>query len=76
MTGLGAVPRNRLTKILAIVLAVLVVVGAAIAVRNIFFGPKTITAYFPTATAIYPGDDEHGQYDRQYLREPVARHCT
>ena len=57
MTGLGAVPRNRLTKILAIVLAVLLVVGAAIAVRNIFFGPKTITAYFPTATAIYPGDE-------------------
>ena len=26
-------------------------------VRNVFFGPKTITAYFTTATAIYPGDE-------------------
>jgi virulence factor Mce-like protein len=26
-------------------------------VRNVFFGPTTITAYFPTATAIYPGDE-------------------
>jgi virulence factor Mce-like protein len=25
-------------------------------VRQIFFGPKTITAYFTSATAIYPGD--------------------
>ena len=25
--------------------------------RQVFFGPKTITAYFPTATAIYPGDE-------------------
>lgn len=57
MTRPEATKRNRLTKILAIVLAVLVVVGAGIAIRNIFFGPKTITAYFPTATAIYPGDD-------------------
>ena len=31
--------------------------GTAIAVRNTFFRPTTITAYFPTATAIYPGDD-------------------
>ncbi len=28
-----------------------------VAVRNTFFRPTTITAYFPTATAIYPGDD-------------------
>ncbi len=25
--------------------------------RQVFFGPKTITAYFPTATSIYPGDE-------------------
>jgi virulence factor Mce-like protein len=25
-------------------------------VRQVFFGPKTITAYFTSATAIYPGD--------------------
>lgn len=57
MTRLPEVPRDKLKKWLAVALAVLVVVGAAIAVRNIFFRPKTITAFFPTATAIYPGDD-------------------
>ena len=35
----------------------LLVAGAAFVARQVFFGPKTITAYFPTATAIYPGDD-------------------
>jgi phospholipid/cholesterol/gamma-HCH transport system substrate-binding protein len=57
MTRLETVPRNRLKKGLAIVLAGLVVFGAAVAIRNTFFRPKTITAFFPTATAIYPGDD-------------------
>jgi len=57
MMRLDAVPRNRLKAGLAIVLAGLIVVGAAIAIRNTFFRPTTITAYFPTATAIYPGDD-------------------
>jgi len=28
----------------------------AVAVGSMFFGPKTITAYFTSATAIYPGD--------------------
>jgi virulence factor Mce-like protein len=32
-------------------------VGAAFAVRHLFFAPTTITAYFPTATSIYPGDE-------------------
>ena len=31
--------------------------GATLVVRNAFFGPTTITAYFASATAIYPGDD-------------------
>ena len=57
MMRLGAIPRNKLKAALAIVLAGLVVVGAAVAIRNTFFRPTTITAYFPTATAIYPGDD-------------------
>ncbi|ORW36727.1 mammalian cell entry protein [Mycobacterium paraense] len=57
MTGLRAIPRNKLKVGLAIVLAGLLVVGAGIAIRNTFFRPTTITAYFPTATAIYPGDD-------------------
>jgi virulence factor Mce-like protein len=57
MMRLGAIGRNRLKVGLAIVLVGLVVLGTAIAIRNTFFRPTTITAYFPTATAIYPGDD-------------------
>ncbi len=57
MMRLERLPRNKLKIGLAILLAGLVVVGTAIAIRNTFFRPTTITAYFPTATAIYPGDD-------------------
>ncbi len=49
--------RRRLVTIAAIALAVALVAGAAFLVRQVFFGPKTITAYFPTATSIYPGDE-------------------
>ena len=49
--------RNKLMLGLAVVLAVLVVAGAGLVVRNTFFHPKTISAYFTTATAIYAGDD-------------------
>jgi virulence factor Mce-like protein len=49
--------RNRLAIGVAVLLAIALVAGAAFLVRQIFFGPKTITAYFPTATAIYPGDE-------------------
>lgn len=49
--------RKRLVAGTAIVLALVLVAGAAFLVRQVFFGPKTITAYFPTATAIYPGDE-------------------
>ena len=49
-------------KRLAVVTAVILAVASrrrrrAFLVRQVFFGPKTITAYFPTATAIYPGDE-------------------
>lgn len=57
MMRLQAIPRGKLKIGLAIVLAGLLLVGTAIAIRNTFFRPTTITAYFPTATAIYPGDD-------------------
>jgi virulence factor Mce-like protein len=50
------IPRNRLAAAAALALAVLLIAGAAVVVRNIFFGPRTISAYFTTATAIYPGD--------------------
>jgi phospholipid/cholesterol/gamma-HCH transport system substrate-binding protein len=53
---ISRIPRNRLTAVAAVVLAALLIAGVAVAVRAIFFGQKTITAYFTTATAIYPGD--------------------
>src|ERR1700730_15911292 len=56
MSRIRRLPRNRVTTVAAVVLAGLLVAGAAFVVRQIFFGPKTITAYFTTATAIYPGD--------------------
>jgi len=49
--------RKRLTTVTAVVLVGLVVAGAAVLVRNTFFGQRTITAYFTTATAVYPGDE-------------------
>ena len=54
---IARIPRSRLTAVAAVVLVGLVVAGAALLVRNTFFGPRTITAYFTTATAIYPGDE-------------------
>lgn len=51
------IPRRRLTAVAAVVLVGLIVAGAAVIVRNTFFGPKTISAYFTTTTAIYPGDE-------------------
>ena len=49
--------RKRLTTIAAIALAVALVAGVVFLVSHVFFGPNTITAYFPTATAVYPGDE-------------------
>ncbi|BDN84602.1 MCE-family protein [Mycobacterium pseudoshottsii JCM 15466] len=49
--------RSKVKAVLAVALVGLVVVGTGVALRNNFFRPTTITAYFPTATAIYPGDD-------------------
>ncbi|OBF18787.1 mammalian cell entry protein [Mycobacterium kubicae] len=57
MTPLKNVPRTKLRRLLAFLLAGVLIVGAITAIRTTFFGPKTITAYFTTATAIYPGDD-------------------
>src|SRR3954464_11138562 len=49
--------RRRLVTLAAVALVVLLVAGAAVLVRQVFFGPNIITAYFPTATSIYPGDE-------------------
>jgi phospholipid/cholesterol/gamma-HCH transport system substrate-binding protein len=48
--------RRPLTVIVAAVLAVVILGGIALLVRQVFFKPNTITAYFTSATAIYPGD--------------------
>jgi phospholipid/cholesterol/gamma-HCH transport system substrate-binding protein len=50
MTG-----RKRLAT--AVLLVGLIVAAAAFIVRETFFRPLTITAYFPSATGIYAGDD-------------------
>lgn len=49
--------RKRLATWTAVLLAVALVAGVGFLVRQTFFGPKTITAYFTSATAIYPGDE-------------------
>ncbi len=49
---------NRQVKLgLAAALVVLLVGGVAVVIQQMFFGAKSITAYFTTATAIYPGDE-------------------
>lgn len=44
-------------KALLIVLVVLLVAGGALLVRMAYFEPRTVTAYFTSATSIYPGDE-------------------
>ena len=49
---------NRLVKlVLAAALAVSLIGGVAVVIQRTFFRPTAITAYFTTATAIYPGDE-------------------
>ncbi len=45
------------TKVLLAALVGLLVAGTGLVLREEFFRPKTITAYFTTTTAIYPGDE-------------------
>jgi len=49
--------RRRLAVGTAIALIIVMIGAAVLLVRQVVFGPYTITAYFPTATAIYPGDE-------------------
>ena len=49
--------RKWLNIALAGLLAVVLVAGATVLVRNTVLKPTTITAYFSSATAIYPGDE-------------------
>ena len=48
--------RKRLTVALAALMALLIAGAAVLLVRNVVLKPTTITAYFTSATAIYPGD--------------------
>jgi phospholipid/cholesterol/gamma-HCH transport system substrate-binding protein len=49
--------RRWLVLAVAAVLAIALIGGGFLAARAAFFASTTITAYFPTATAIYAGDD-------------------
>jgi virulence factor Mce-like protein len=49
--------RKHFTAALAVSLAVLLVAGAAVLARQTLLRPRTITAYFTAATAVYPGDE-------------------
>lgn len=51
------IARKPLSTALLVVLVGLLVGGTAVVIRQSFFGPRTITAYFTSATAIYPGDE-------------------
>lgn len=49
--------RTPLTRVAAALLVVLALAGGVLLVRQTVFRPTTITAYFTSATAIYPGDE-------------------
>jgi phospholipid/cholesterol/gamma-HCH transport system substrate-binding protein len=49
--------RKRIAVAVAIALALVLAGSVGLVLRNSFFKPKTITAYFTTATAIYPDDE-------------------
>jgi phospholipid/cholesterol/gamma-HCH transport system substrate-binding protein len=51
------ITHRRLSQALLILLAGLMVAGGAVVVHRAWFAPKTITAYFTSATSIYPGDE-------------------
>lgn len=49
--------RNRLVRIIGIVVAAVLVIGAVVFGQRVIFGPWKLSADFTTATGIYPGDD-------------------
>lgn len=53
------IARNRkpISRTVLVLLAVLAVAGAVVILRQTVLKPTTITAYFTSATAIYPGDE-------------------
>lgn len=55
--GAAVITSRRLRGALAAALVVLCLGGAVLLVRDTILRPNTVTAYFTTATAIYPGDE-------------------
>jgi phospholipid/cholesterol/gamma-HCH transport system substrate-binding protein len=56
--GAAEMTHNRRLKLgLTAALITLLVGGVAFVVQQKFFGPKSVTAYFASTTAIYPGDE-------------------
>lgn len=51
------ITRNRVARVVAAVLVALIGAATLLLVRETFWRPTTISAYFVSATAIYPGDD-------------------
>jgi phospholipid/cholesterol/gamma-HCH transport system substrate-binding protein len=49
--------RTRLVRATIVALVALILAGASVVVHGRYFGPATITAYFTSATGIYPGDE-------------------
>ncbi|MEX0579841.1 MAG: MCE family protein [Mycobacterium sp.] len=49
--------RKRITTAVAVAMALLITAGVTLLIRNTALRPAKITAYFSSATAIYPGDD-------------------
>jgi virulence factor Mce-like protein len=49
--------RKPLTRIALALLVTVMIIGTSVLVRQRVFGPTTVTAYFTSATAIYPGDE-------------------
>lgn len=49
--------RTPLATVALVALVGLLVAGVTVVVRQAFFAPTTVTAYFTSATAIYPGDE-------------------
>src|SRR5437879_2339643 len=51
------IKHSRVARVVAAVLVGLIGAAALLLVRETFWRPTTISAYFVSATAIYPGDD-------------------
>ncbi|BDX31140.1 mammalian cell entry protein [Mycobacterium antarcticum] len=57
MTSRAEKSRSWLVPAIAAGLVIALIGGGFLAIRAAFFAPTTITAFFTSATAIYPGDD-------------------